>query len=135
MPREPDTYAKHLIVVYKAASWFLENGYDVSLALNSNRRYDLIVDDGQRLKKVTVRASYTKKDSDNFLVSLRTSNAKGEKDYEFRLFNHHAADALFVWCSSGEMYLIPTADFDNATSISLGDKFTEYLLPTKEPNQ
>jgi hypothetical protein len=56
-----------------AIAEFTKRGWVVNLPLSDNQNYDLVVDDGELLKKVQVKTTrFKRKDSKNWVVQLKT---------------------------------------------------------------
>jgi hypothetical protein len=110
-----------------AVALFNELGYIVSLPFSDNQAYDLIIDDGERLRRVQVKTTRFKHVSGNFEVSLKTcgGNRSGSS---IKVFDHTKVDDIFVLTSAGKCYLIPTYSFTAKTALSLTDKYAIYIL-------
>jgi len=93
------TQKKGDIAVSQAIAKFTKMGYDVSIPITESASYDLIVDVGEKLKKVQVRYSSVKE------IPLRRihSNSKG---YVVKKTKPHAYDWLYIYKSNGEEYLV-----------------------------
>jgi PD-(D/E)XK endonuclease len=103
-------------------------GYVVSKPLNVNNKYDLIVDSGESLQKVSVKTSYNKTKSGAYEVAIRTSGGNSSKN-NIRLRSEGDFDLLFVMLDNNECYLIPESALSNArNSITVGNKYREFLL-------
>ena len=58
-----------------AIGYFGMNGYTVSIPLNDTQGYDLIVDDGEKLMKISCKATGSRSKSGASVVSLRNLRA------------------------------------------------------------
>ena len=111
------TQRKGDIAVSQAIARFTKMGYDVSLPITESASYDLIIDIGEKLKKVQVRYSSVKE------VPLRRihSNSNG---YVVKKTKPNAYDWLYIFKSTGEEYLIKKC-LANRNSIVPG---ADYLI-------
>jgi len=115
------------IGLVETIAWFVRNGYRVSVPLTDTQPYDLIVDDHKNLSRVSVK--YTGQvDSKSGVsqVGLRTVGSNTKKT-TVKHFDRESCDVLFVVCSNGEKYLIPSQDIHNSNSINLGEKYQGYI--------
>jgi len=112
-----------------AITWFTQQDYVVSIPLSENQSYDLVVEKDGILKTVQIK-SVTYKAAGKFEVGLRTT---GRSPIEHRDFDHSAVDWLFVLTADMTIYFIPTSEFSNTNSLTLGDKYArfKYVLPIK----
>ncbi len=112
-----------------AIGWFTANGYRVAIPLADNQPWDLVVEDGERaLHKVQVKTTTARSPGGVFIVSLRT-NGGNQSFHTAKYFDRAASDLLFVLTDDGEVYLIPTAELEVRTSLSLCDTYARYRQP------
>jgi hypothetical protein len=111
----------------QAIAYFTRLGYIVSLPLNDSQKYDLIVDDGSSLKRVSVKTSRYKADSGSYYVLLKQAGGS-RKAATSTNFNNTSADLLFVWCADDSRYLIPCPKIPAKSAIVLGSKWQQYRL-------
>ena len=108
---------------------YTKMGYVVSRTLFDSAKYDLIIDDGESLKRVQVKTSNSK-DGDAYLVNLRTviSHKRISSSYRKRQYNDY--DILFVLTSDNRCWSISVNDLGNAeTAVSLGNKkYNEFEI-------
>ena len=103
-------------------------GYVVSKPLTVNNKYDLIVDDGRALSRVSVKTSFNKKDSGAYEVTIRTSGGNTSKNV-IKGRQVGDVDFLFVMLDNGDCYLIPDSELGEAKhSIVVGNKYKEFLI-------
>jgi len=104
-----------------AISHYIKQGYTVSIPITDSQEYDLIVDDGL-IKRVQVKTtSYIRKG--NFTANLSTKGGN-------RSFNtiKNFDNILYIICSNGDEYSIPTIDLNLKSSIALGIKYQKYKI-------
>lgn len=110
-----------------AIGWFASNGYTVCVPLTDSQGYDLIVDDECMLKRVFVRTTTRKNGSGNWEAGLRTQGGN-KSQFKIRKFDKDAVELVFIVCGDGSMFLIPSGKVECMSSITLGDKYKEYML-------
>jgi hypothetical protein len=112
-----DTHKKGNIALGKAISYFTEHGYVVNIPLNDSQWYDLIIENNGIFQTVQVKYTSEQADSGAYKCSLRTISGTSRKvAYTVKDMQ---STLLFCYCSNGDMYLIPTCDFNNRNSINL----------------
>lgn len=115
------------IGVASAISYFSRLCYTVSIPLNDSQDYDLIVDIDNVLHKVQVKTTKHKSPSDCYVASLKSSGGTNGSIYG-RVCESNCT-LLYILCNNGDTYLIPyNAYKDNTNSITLGEKYFEYLV-------
>ncbi len=107
-----------------AIGYFCAKGMVVSLPLVDNQDYDLIVDDGT-LRKIQVKTTGVLAKSGNYEVQLKSvrSNTTTNRVVPF---DSSKVDYVFVLCSNGTKYLIPSSEIHVTSSLTLTpnrDKF------------
>lgn len=109
-----------------AIAHYVAEGKIVSIPLNDNQDYDLVVEENGKLKKVQVKTSRVKENG-NFRVEIRKirSNKTINKVIEF---NNTTCDIVFVYCDDGTKYSIPSDKIHTKTTIVLNQKFNEFKL-------
>lgn len=108
-----------------AIGYFGMNGYTVSIPLNDTQGYDLIVDDGEKLMKISCKATGSRSKSGASIVSLR--NCGGTNGAVYGRENEKNNDFVFVLNECGEMWLLPQ-DILTSNSMTLGDKYSQYRI-------
>ena len=101
-----------------AIAYFGSNGYLVSIPLNDTQDYDLIVDDGNTLQKVQVKASANVSDNGVYQISLKSSGGTNGSCYK-RVIDTDI-DLLFVLCEDMTMYLFPKSIITQRSTINCG---------------
>lgn len=104
-----------------AISYFCGLGYTVSIPLTDSQEYDLVVDNGIKLNKIFIRTSTVKKNN-GFEVNLRTQGGNYTQKSKQKLFNPTCCDYVFIACSNGTSYYIPSDKITNTSSITVGNK-------------
>lgn len=117
-----------LIGVGAAIDWFTRAGYVVSIPLNDNQPYDLVVDDSERLLRVQVKTTTARGRYGNFQLALQT--AGGNQSFHTRKpFDNTASELLFALTDAGDVYVIPCHAIAARTMISLCGKYDAYRQP------
>lgn len=113
-----------------AIAYFTAHGYVVSIPLNDNQGYDLIVDKDNHLQRVQVKTTGAKtRGSRTYTVQLKSVHARKSSKNVIRRFTADRADLLYVLVADGTKYLIPAQLADGKTSMSLGSVVEKYKLP------
>jgi hypothetical protein len=101
-------------------------GHSVSRTLFDSEKYDLIVDDGESLKRVQVKTTASKSDYGIYMCGLKTCG--GNQSYNtIRKREDDDYDLLFVLADSGECWSIPESELPR-NSINLGKKYNQYRI-------
>ena len=108
-----------------AIGYFGSHGYTVSIPLNDSQDYDLLVDDGIQILKVSVKATAQIASSGASIVSLR--NTGGTKGTVYGREVDKNIDFVFVVNDKNEMWLLPKMIL-TTNSMNLGEKYNQYKL-------
>lgn len=110
-----------------AIAYFGMNGYTVSIPLNDTQAYDLIVDNGEKLMKISCKATGSRKPSGASVVSLR--NCGGTDGSVYGREKDKDIDFVFVFVLNelGEQWLLPS-EILTSNSMTLGEKYYQYKL-------
>ena len=112
-----------------AISYFTLKGWTVCLPLTDSQSYDLVVDDGINLNKVFIRTSTRKVESGGYEVNLRSQGGNFTRKNKTKLFDKSKCDLVFVACSDGRQYLIPSDKINSKSTISVGGKtYNTFLI-------
>ena len=114
----------------QAIAYFTINGYEVALPLTDSADWDLVVENGNGLKKVQVKTSYQLAPSGNevFSITVLGGNRTGrgtrkvvaDQNYDL-LFLHHL--------KTGKQLLIPKALInDKRSSLTICEKYSQYVI-------
>ena len=112
-----NTHTKGNIALGKAISYFTEHEYTVSIPLNDSQCYDLIIEKDGVLQSVQVKYTSATKPSGSYKCKLRTIS--GTSRQAIYTVKDTYVSLLFCYCANGDMFLIPTKDFDNQSEICL----------------
>ena len=114
----------------KAINYFTSQGFPVCLPLNDTQKYDLVVDLNGQLVRVSVKTSRHTNAYGNYDVMLK--NAGGtSKGSKIRPFNNSTCDYIFIYTADNQIYLIPSNKITATNAITVGNKYTEYLVKEK----
>ncbi len=103
-----------------AISWFMRNGYQISLPLDIHLPYDLLIDHNDGIiKKVKISSTSYKNPYGNYDLNLRSIVCNYYGMPAIKKFNSSIIDYLFVDCDHKEFYLIPATSILTSTKITL----------------
>ena len=108
-----------------AIGYFGMNGYTVSIPLNDTQDYDLIVDNGEKLLKISCKATSQRSAYGVTIVNLR--NTGGTNGTVYGRENEKDNDYIFVLNEEREMWLLPKSIL-TSNSMNLGEKYNQYKL-------
>lgn len=111
----------------RAIAYFTSIGASVLLPLNDTQKYDLCVDDGLNIKRISVKTvSYKSKGT--YQVQLRNTGGSSGKS-TVRKFDNKSSDYLFILTEDGTMLLIPTSEIDTQNTYNLTpDRVERYKV-------
>ena len=109
-----------------AISYFVCNGYVVSIPLNDTQDYDLIVEKENKMYRVQVKGTSFKTKFGIHQVALKSSG--GTKGSFYKTVKDTNVELLFIVTSDNKLYLIPINDIKNKYSLNLGNEYNKYLL-------
>ena len=107
-----------------AIAYLTKKGYNVSVPLVDNQSYDLVCEVEGELKKVQVKTTRAKQNS-NYCVQIKAvrPNRTGNSIHKF---DNTSCDYLLCVTEEGNIYFIPTSDIEAKNSLSLGSKYKSY---------
>ena len=107
-----------------AIAYLTKQGYNVSVPLVDNQSYDLVCEIDGDLKKVQVKSTRTKENS-NYCVQLRSirANRTGNTVHKF---DNKSCDYLLAVTELGDIYFIPTSEVKSKSTLSLGEKYSNF---------
>lgn len=111
-----------------AIAWFVENHYVVSVPLNDNQPYDIIVDDGNGLKRVQVKTTRYKQKGGTHYTAHLSSIRSNKTCNKIKKFDANTCDLLFVVTELKDKYLIPSKEINGLGTFSLGPKATKWKV-------
>ena len=104
-----------------AIAWFTTHNYTVCIPITDSQPYDLVVDDGTGIQRVSVKTT-TKASGE---VGLRTQGGN-KSQFKIKHFDKSEAELLFV-ATPKNMLLIPTKLITCKTSIkAYCDKYKDF---------
>ena len=109
-----------------AIAYFTSQGYTVSIPLNDTQDYDLVIEKNNMLQTVQVKSSGCKNKNGHFQVALKSCG--GTKGVTYKTFKQTNVDLLFIFLKNSSMYLIPSNKINNYSTITLSDKYKNYLI-------
>jgi hypothetical protein len=121
------------IGVARAVYEYTKLGYTVLAPLSDSDKYDLVVDNGQQLRKVQVKTSRCRKPGQTaFQVQLSTSGGN-RKINTFCQRKQTDYDLLFVLVEDGRCWSIPATEFVGGSTINVGAlgqgaRYTEFEI-------
>lgn len=108
-----------------AIGYFGMNGYTVSIPLNDTQEYDLLVDDGNNILKISVKATSQRSQYGVSIVNLR--NMGGTNGAVYGREKDKNNDYIFVINELEEKWLLPKKVL-TSNSINLGEKYNQYKI-------
>lgn len=109
-----------------AIAYYSSNGYIVSIPLNDTQDYDLIVDKNNKLKKVQVKSSACKTRFGNYQIALKSCG--GTKGNTYKTVIETNVDELFILTENQEIYVIPTNELSNKSTLNICNKYEKYKV-------
>lgn len=116
------------IGIAKAIDYFTSKEYSVFVPVSDVDKYDLIVDVDGRLYKIQCKTCSKLTKHATFEISLRTFGGYKIKSI-FTKYIKGDFDLLFIYCVNGTSYLIPFAEIEGKSSVTVGgNSYKEYEL-------
>ena len=104
----------------RVAAALIEAGYAVSKPFGENQRYDLVIDDGEKLARVQVKTGRLR----SGVVLFNCSSAHAHRGRPARPYRGEV-EYIAVYCpDTGKVYVVPEAHFTNSCG-------TLRIVPTK----
>jgi hypothetical protein len=112
-----------------AIGWFATQGFTVCVPLTDSQPYDLVVENGEGLKKVFVRTTtqVSRRGSGIYNCGLRTQGGN-KSQFKIKEFDPNCADLVFIVCGDGSKFLLPSCEVTTKTMISLGEKYARFKV-------
>jgi len=109
-----------------AIAYFTMAGKTVSVPLNDNQSYDLVVDLEGKLQRIQVKTTGFKRGS-SFCVAMKATrhNRSGIKT---NLFEPATCDYVFVLTEEGTRYVIPSVEITARHEILLCGKYDRFKV-------
>jgi len=102
-----DTNIKGLTTELKCQLFLLEQGYNVSVPIAPNSRYDLIVDINTHLYRIQIKSSTST--STGFIFNCKSTHAKASKTNIIKPYTKNEID-YYMTIFQDNYYLIPVED-------------------------
>ncbi len=109
-----------------AIAYYSSNGYTVSIPLNDTQDYDLIVDDGKKLKKIQVKSTACKTKYGNYQVPLKSCG--GTKGKTYKTVIETKIDELFIVLEDLSIYVIPIEEIKNRSTLTICSKYNKFKI-------
>ena len=104
-----------------AIAHFISTGNTISLPLNDNQDYDLIVDIDGVLKKIQVKTTRVIQNN-NYVVQLKKVRPNNSSNV-IHNFDKLSSDILFVLTEDGTKFSIPCDAIDVKTQLTLDERY------------
>lgn len=101
-----------------AIAYYGFKGYTISLPLNDTQDYDLVVDNGEKLLKVQVKA--TSQRTPQGYTTFSVKSCGGTAGTTYKTIKDTNVDIIFVLTELQEMYEIPIEEITSVSSMNLG---------------
>lgn len=103
-------------------------GYIISLPLNDTQDYDLIIDNGEKLLKVQVKATAQRSPQGYTIVNVCSTG--GTRGTVYKTVKDTNVDILFVLTELQEMYEIPIEEVITTKTLTLGPDRQHFRVDT-----
>ncbi len=122
-----NTKKKGTLAIGAAIGYFVGNGITVLLPVADTDLYDLAIDNGG-IKRVQCKYTDDRESNGGYNIDLRTFGGYREKTYYLR-YKNGDFDLLFIYCSNGQKYLIPSEKVIDRAHIVVGSRsWNEYKV-------
>jgi len=115
----------------RAIEFFTSHSIPVSIPLNDTQKYDLVIDHDGKLSRVSVKTSRYKSSETSYYVLLKNCGGSSGKG-KVRLFDNQSCDYVFILTGDDRMYLIPSDEIMSKHGISVGIKYAEFEVKSKQ---
>ena len=112
----------------RAIAYFTSVGVPVLLPLNDTQKYDLCVDDGVSIKRISVK-TVSHKTKGTYQVQLRNTGGSSGKS-TIRKFDNTSCDYLFILTEDDTMLLIPSTEIATQSTYNLTPERVEKYRVT-----
>ena len=116
-----------------AIGYYGSIGYTVCVPLNDTQEYDLIVDDGESLRKVQVKCTGRVNKHGRYEVAVRSCG--GTKGTPYSYVKDTNIDTLFVVCTNGWLFEIPKEKITQKTTINLYTEKSKFSCSNEDYSQ
>ena len=114
---EYTTNQKGLITEMEVMLHFIKLGYNVSQPLNSDSRYDCIVDVDGKLLKIQIKTSHVAKAKNSFEFKCRSITTT-QNQYKQSKYNENEID-FFATIWENQVYLVPVNECSSEKTLHL----------------
>ena len=117
-----------------ARCWYELYGYVVLIPTGRSPDYDFVADDGERLVKVQVKTSGSRKPHGHWSVAICTRGGNQSWNKIVKRFSATRCDELCVATVDGRRWRMPAEAVEATTAISLGGaKYAEFEVAAGPP--
>lgn len=111
------------------AIWhYTKKGYIVSIPNTEASRYDLVVDDGERLLRVQCKTTSYRTPEGVFQAQLRTSGGNSSWTGVVKKISRAECDLVFILTEDVDAYEFPSEFLDGRTTVNLGKKAERFRV-------
>lgn len=111
----------------RAIAYFTSIGFPVLLPLNDTQKYDLCVDDGTGIKRISVK-TVSHKAKGTYQVQLRNTGGSSGNSI-IRKFDNSSCDYLFILTDDNTMLLISSTEVESKNTYNLTpDRIEKYRV-------
>ena len=104
-----DKHKNGLISELIAEQFFINKGHGVFRPNNNFCRFDMVVDDGEHLKRIQVKSIYFDKSKNRYVASCATSHLRGNGRRTNKKYGKEDFDLwVFVSNETKSIYIIPS---------------------------
>lgn len=112
----------------QAIAYFTSVGMSVAIPLTESQRYDLIVDDNERLYRVEVKTTTMQRPSDSYVVQLATCGGNQSWNKKKKFLSSTECDLLFVYSFDNNRYVFPIEEVEGKGSLTLSKDKEQYKV-------
>ena len=116
-----NTKKKGDIGLGKAIAYYTSLGNTICIPLTDSQDYDLVVDDGEFLKRIQVKRCTYKRNGISE-VSLTVKGGNRSSTGKIKKFDAEQVEIIVI-STADDLYIIPTNEIGNKQSMKLGKKY------------
>ena len=113
-----------------AIAYYGMKGYIISIPLNDTQDYDLVIDNGEKLLKVQVKATGQRTPQGYSVVGVCSTG--GTKGTVYKTLKDTNIDLVFILTELKEMYEIPISDITTSKTLNLGPDRQKYRVDNEQ---
>lgn len=125
------TKLQGLIGLTSAIHYFSCLGYIVSIPLNDSQKYDLIVDTGEGLKKVSVKTTSQRNRNGGFEVQISAKGGNRSRN-SIAPFDNKSCDLVYVLTSERKAYLFESSSITARHHFTITEDRKAHRVHTEE---